>query len=248
MARRGSQPDRRRAPGRHSARRAARIFRSRAPARWRSSCRSSPRTSRGTRSAGRLLLRPIRQDDGDAGPEGIEILAIDAGPGHAGRGAGAARRISPRPARSGTASARSSGSPISSSSTPSRPARSSLARLWRDRPGRRPCGSRGTSSAPCMCRRPGEDVCGDDWDWRMRDDRLAIIVADGLGHGLAAHDAARAAIRAFHRSYEESPQRVIQDVHDALRADPRRRGRGAGDRPGARCRRDTAASATSAPS
>jgi hypothetical protein len=27
---------------------------------------------------------------------------------------------------------------------------------------------------------PGEDICGDDWDWTMRDDRFAILVADGL--------------------------------------------------------------------
>ena len=30
---------------------------------------------------GEILLRPIRHDDGDSGPEGVEILAIDAGPG-----------------------------------------------------------------------------------------------------------------------------------------------------------------------
>ena len=43
----------------------------------------------------------------------------------------------------------------------------------------------------------GEDVCGDDWGWRQRDGRLAIFIADGLGHGLQAHDAATAAIRVF---------------------------------------------------
>ena len=64
----------------------------------------------------------------------------------------------------------------------------------------------------------GEEVCGDDWDWRLRDDRLTVMVADGLGHGSAAHDASREAIATFQREHELSPARVIEDVHGALRA------------------------------
>jgi len=165
---------------------------------------------------GEILLRPIRRDDREAGPDGIEVLAIDSGPGlpdvalsrrdgHStagtlGQGLGAIERqsdffeIFTQP--SGTVA---------------------LARIWRE-------------PEPPAARQPryligavhvsksGEDVCGDDWDWRMRDDRLAIFVADGLGHGLAAEEAARAAVRAFQHSHDEPPQRVIQDVHAGLRA------------------------------
>ncbi len=165
---------------------------------------------------GEILLRPIRQDYGDAGPEGVEILAIDAGPGMP-------DAVLSR--RDGFSTAGTLGHGLGAIERQSdffqlytQPSGSvALARIW-------------GSPGPPAARQPryvigavhvskaGEDACGDDWDWRMRDDRLAIIVADGLGHGLAAHDASRAAIRAFHRSYEESPQRIIQDVHDALRA------------------------------
>lgn len=66
--------------------------------------------------------------------------------------------------------------------------------------------------------KPGEEICGDEWSCRMRDSRLAILVADGLGHGLHAHDAATAAVAVFAQRHEQHPVNVIEDVHAALRA------------------------------
>ena len=66
--------------------------------------------------------------------------------------------------------------------------------------------------------KPGEDICGDDWDWRARDARLVLLVADGLGHGLSAHDAARTATGVFADAHEHDPARIVNDVHGALRA------------------------------
>ena len=63
----------------------------------------------------------------------------------------------------------------------------------------------------------GEPVCGDDWAWRLRDSRLDIFVADGLGHGLPAHEAATAATRVFAAGHELRPGRLVEDVHAALR-------------------------------
>jgi hypothetical protein len=60
-------------------------------------------------------------------------------------------------------------------------------------------------------------VCGDDWGWRLRDGRLSIFLADGLGHGLPAHEAATAATRVFTASHELPPGRLVEDVHAALR-------------------------------
>jgi serine phosphatase RsbU (regulator of sigma subunit) len=66
--------------------------------------------------------------------------------------------------------------------------------------------------------KPGEDICGDDWDWRLRDDRFVVLIADGLGHGLSAHDASRAAVHVFAAAHEHAPRDIIGDVHAALRA------------------------------
>jgi anti-sigma regulatory factor (Ser/Thr protein kinase) len=63
---------------------------------------------------------------------------------------------------------------------------------------------------------PGEAVCGDDWSVHVREGRIAVMVADGLGHGLAAHDAARAAHAAFAHVHERTPAEAIEDIHRAL--------------------------------
>ena len=165
---------------------------------------------------GELLLRAVRADGADTEPEGVEVLAIDAGPGMAdpslsmvdghstagslGHGLGAILRQSDyfelHTHPTGTVA---------------------MARVWRNPPAaavrhpRHEVGAVHVSKA-------GEDVCGDDWDWRMREERFALLVADGLGHGLAAHEAAREAVATFRREHELPPARVIEDVHGALRA------------------------------
>jgi anti-sigma regulatory factor (Ser/Thr protein kinase) len=66
--------------------------------------------------------------------------------------------------------------------------------------------------------KPGEEVCGDAWAWRVREERLAIVIADGLGHGYPAQEAARTAVETFHKRHEQTPALVIEDIHLALRA------------------------------
>jgi anti-sigma regulatory factor (Ser/Thr protein kinase) len=167
-------------------------------------------------TGGELLLRGIRDESSDAEPDGVEVLTIDAGPGiqnvalssrdgHSttgtlGHGLGAIERQADffqlYTAAGGTIA---------------------LARVWR----------RPTAPVPRLPRyqvgaihvsKAGENVCGDCWDWRMREERLSVIVADGLGHGAAAHEAAREAIATFRREHELAPARVIEDIHGALRA------------------------------
>ena len=131
--------------------RAAR-FPTSAPARPRSSCRSWPRTSPSMRRRRDLLIRAARHANEGARPAGIEILAIDTGPGMPRYRARRARRVSRRPARSGTASARSSARPTPSRSTPSRPARSIAGARLARRPRQRSRATSGTRSARCTSR------------------------------------------------------------------------------------------------
>jgi anti-sigma regulatory factor (Ser/Thr protein kinase) len=164
--------------------------------------------------AGEILLRGLGGERAPDEPIGVEVLSVDRGPGMPdqamtrrdgystagtlGHGLGAVERLSQvfelftNP--SGTVA---------------------VARIWRDAVP--PAAGTRYEVGAVHVSKPGEDVCGDALGWRQRDDRLAVIVADGLGHGLAAHDAAELAIRVFQRLAEESPHRVVTDVHAALR-------------------------------
>lgn len=62
----------------------------------------------------------------------------------------------------------------------------------------------------------GETQCGDAWDANFTEGRSIYIVADGLGHGILAAEAAREAIRVFQDAPHLSPARILADVHLAL--------------------------------
>ena len=64
---------------------------------------------------------------------------------------------------------------------------------------------------------PGETVCGDDWAFTLSRTVLRAAVADGLGHGLHAHEAARAAMRAFEEGSHLRPGELLRSLHQALR-------------------------------
>lgn len=160
---------------------------------------------------GEILLRPLNSP---SERPGIEVLAIDVGPGipdlalserdgvstagTLGHGLGAIRRQSDEfwvyTQPSGTVIA---------------------ARVFREPDGvveRLPLDIGAVNVS-----KPGEDICGDVWGWRMRAGRLAVLVADGLGHGLGAHDAARQAVDSFNEDPETAPAETIERVHAALR-------------------------------
>ena len=63
---------------------------------------------------------------------------------------------------------------------------------------------------------PGETRCGDAWSVHFAPNRSLYIVADGLGHGPAAADAAREAIRVFEEAPHLPPVRILSDAHLAL--------------------------------
>lgn len=63
---------------------------------------------------------------------------------------------------------------------------------------------------------PGESACGDAWAADFTSGRSVYIVADGLGHGPAASAAAEEAIRVFKQAPHLPPERILSDIHLAL--------------------------------
>ncbi|GGR10975.1 SpoIIE family protein phosphatase [Deinococcus ruber] len=65
---------------------------------------------------------------------------------------------------------------------------------------------------------PGETVCGDDWTYSAGQTMLKLMMVDGLGHGLGAHEAARTAVAAFPQSSHLRPAETLTHIHQALRS------------------------------
>lgn len=65
---------------------------------------------------------------------------------------------------------------------------------------------------------PGEPVCGDAWQHVARNSHDVFLMADGLGHGLCAAEAAKMGIEVFAARYEQTPSSILEVAHAALRS------------------------------
>jgi len=65
---------------------------------------------------------------------------------------------------------------------------------------------------------PGEEACGDAWSVDQGEGALALLVADGLGHGPDAAEAAVEAVRVFQRHKGHQVPTLLDYVHGGLRA------------------------------
>lgn len=63
----------------------------------------------------------------------------------------------------------------------------------------------------------GEQECGDAWAARHRTGRSIFMVADGLGHGAGAAEAANEARRIFAERADDPPHQILTRIHDALK-------------------------------
>jgi anti-sigma regulatory factor (Ser/Thr protein kinase) len=161
---------------------------------------------------GEILLRPFVQGD----DSGIEVLAIDRGPGMAnvqrcledgyssggtpGNGLGAVRRLA---SEFDIFSAPPGGTVV----------------LTRVRAAGRPAPSAGVPvfewgvvSRPV----PPEVVCGDTWRILIRENQLSLMVADGLGHGPEAAVAADRAASLFQKDGFSPAADLLTSAHQAL--------------------------------
>jgi len=160
---------------------------------------------------GKLLLKAL---NGGGGRAGVEVLALDQGPGMAnvaesmrdgystkgspGTGLGALQRMT------------------SALEIWSQPGKGTLLRceVWpKGAAAPRERFLTGGVSVP----KPGEEVCGDGWSVIQRSGHLLLFVVDGLGHGQYAAEAARVALDAVRKHAALKPGDVLEALHDALR-------------------------------
>ncbi|HEX2890429.1 ATP-binding protein [Vineibacter terrae] len=164
-------------------------------------------------SGGMLLVRTVEAASGDAG---IELLALDKGPG---------MRNVQECLRDGFSTAGTPGSGLGAVrrqadvfdvySVPGT-GTAVLALLWPRRAA--PSADQAVQIGSVAVAKPGEEICGDGWSVRLQGHRLVAMVADGLGHGLFAAQAAGEAVRLFNRQQRGSARDAVEAIHAGLRA------------------------------
>ncbi|MFB6961563.1 SpoIIE family protein phosphatase [Streptomyces sp. NPDC056309] len=63
----------------------------------------------------------------------------------------------------------------------------------------------------------GAEYSGDAWSWAGAQDRVTLMLADGLGHGREAARASSAAVETLHRSARLTPSELLRRLDTALR-------------------------------
>jgi anti-sigma regulatory factor (Ser/Thr protein kinase) len=159
---------------------------------------------------GMIVVRNV----GRGGSAGVEVIAIDRGPGitdlaramqdgfstagTAGKGLGAVRRLA---AGAFDILSNSQGTTM----------------IARVRSSREPVTGEADAGVICI---PitGETMCGDAWhvDWTR--ERTLVVVADGLGHGPEAAAAGSTATRVIQERGDGTPGALLLAVHNALRS------------------------------
>ena len=156
------------------------------------------------------------------GELGVEVMAIDKGPGIANITASM---------RDGHSTAGTPGGGLGALSRMttgfevwSRPGAGTLLRfeVW---PKSGPRRTDALATGVILQEKSGEAVCGDAWTVLPARGRIVVFVVDGLGHGPDAAAAARAAIESAEKNAHREASEIMDAVHGAMR--PTRGGAGA---------------------
>lgn len=163
--------------------------------------------------AGELALRALDGAPAAAatgGPSGVEVLALDKGPGIADVGRALADGFSTAgTAGTGLGAARRQSQQFEVWSEPGQ-GTAVVARVF--------AAAAPPPSVGAVCvARQGEPISGDGWTVERRGGRTLALVADGLGHGPDAAVASRAAIRALRAARADEPAALLHEIHEALR-------------------------------
>jgi len=92
-----------------------------------------------------------------------------------------------------------------------------LARLWAA-PLPAPIVPPGLEDGAISLPKSGEESCGDSWAIDQQPGRSMLMMVDGLGHGMHAAEAARAAVHAFRQNVHRRPGAILEAAHGALRS------------------------------
>jgi anti-sigma regulatory factor (Ser/Thr protein kinase) len=147
----------------------------------------------------------------DAGGTGLELLALDRGPGMTDVG---------RCMEDGYSTAGSPGTGLGAIQRLtnevriySRPAQGSavLARIPI-----RASGGSGVALGAALAPYPGEQVCGDAWSFVASSCGPTMVLADGSGHGVEAARAAEIGLRSFADNANGSCEAIVEAMHLAL--------------------------------
>lgn len=145
---------------------------------------------------------------------GVDVLAIDSGPGIADLDASLVDGMSTAGTYGGGLGAL--GRLADEFDVYTQPGKGSafFMRIWRDQPAPEPCGVEiGALWTPMA----GEEECGDGWAVCCDGRGATLLAADGLGHGPEAARAAAAAIKALEARKALEAGDLMHAAHDALR-------------------------------
>lgn len=158
---------------------------------------------------GRILLRPLESE----GVVGLELIALDKGPGIADLNASL---------RDGHSTSGTMGGGLGALSRMgtqfdvfTQPGKGTALRmeLWSRPPATR---SSGIDCGGVCVAKSGEPVPGDGWGIATYRDQVTVLLADGLGHGTEAHQAARLAVDTLQAHSKDEPLALINECHGAL--------------------------------
>jgi anti-sigma regulatory factor (Ser/Thr protein kinase) len=158
---------------------------------------------------GRLLLRSLECD----GIGGIEVIALDKGPGIADVNASLRDGQSTTGTMGGGLGALSRVTSDFQVFTQSGKGTALRMELWSQPI---PNHAQAIEYGGLCLPKPGEPVSGDGWTIEMYRDQITVLVADGLGHGPDAHVAALAATQTLNAHPRDEPLPLIDWCHGAL--------------------------------
>jgi len=166
---------------------------------------------------GQVLMRAVTA----SGEPAVEILALDKGPGIAdlGKALDDGHSTAPGSLGTGLGAIRRLSDMFEIVSTPEA-GTAIFVRIRRSPLGRTSADSTRSSTlrvGAVSVAQPGESVCGDAWSFRATEHGGVVLVADGLGHGPYAAEAAQAAVSAFQACDIDSLPDAMNTLHAALR-------------------------------